>query len=89
MAEHEGFAQPAMGLAIVIDVARGKRLEKGRFVWQSAKDGMVSLTSTQLACPLHGSTGVTPRFLASAERRIGRSFSSLPVHIARHSGGFL
>jgi transposase len=27
-----------------------KRIEKGRFVWPSAKDGMVSLTGSQLAC---------------------------------------
>jgi transposase len=26
-----------------------KRLEKGRFIWPSARDGMVSLTSAQLA----------------------------------------
>ena len=26
-----------------------KRLEKGRFIWPSAKDGIVSLTSAQLA----------------------------------------
>jgi transposase len=31
-----------------------KRLEKGRFIWPSAKDGMVSLTSSQLACLLEG-----------------------------------
>ena len=31
-----------------------KRLEKGRFVWPSAKDGMVSLTGSQLACLLDG-----------------------------------
>lgn len=31
-----------------------KRLEKGRLVWPSAKDGIVSLTSSQLACLLDG-----------------------------------
>ena len=31
-----------------------KRLEKGRFVWPSAKDGVVSLTASQLACLLEG-----------------------------------
>ena len=31
-----------------------KRLEKGRFTWPSAKDGMVSLTAAQLACLLEG-----------------------------------
>ena len=31
-----------------------KRLEKGRFVWPSAKDGIVSLTGSQLACLLEG-----------------------------------
>ncbi|WP_349676495.1 IS66 family insertion sequence element accessory protein TnpB [Novosphingobium sp. UBA1939] len=62
-----------------------KRLEKGRFVWPSAKGGMVSLTASQLACLLDG----IAVFLASAERRIGRSFSSLSAHFALHSGRFL
>ncbi|VWX50817.1 hypothetical protein NOVOSPHI9U_310082 [Novosphingobium sp. 9U] len=31
-----------------------KRLERGRFVWPSAKDGVVALTSSQLACLLDG-----------------------------------
>ena len=31
-----------------------KRLEKGRFIWPSAKDGIVSLTAAQLACLLEG-----------------------------------
>ncbi len=31
-----------------------KQLEKGRLIWPSAKDGMVSLTSAQLACLLDG-----------------------------------
>jgi transposase len=31
-----------------------KRLEKGRFIWPSARDGVVSLTSAQLACLLDG-----------------------------------
>ena len=34
-----------------------KRLEKGRFVWPSAKDGKVSLSSSQLACLLDGNRG--------------------------------
>ena len=31
-----------------------KRLERGRFIWPSAKDGVVSLTASQLACLLDG-----------------------------------
>ncbi len=31
-----------------------KRLEKGRFVWPSAKDGKVALTSAQLSMLLEG-----------------------------------
>jgi transposase len=31
-----------------------KRLEKGRFLWPSAKDGVVALTAAQLACLLEG-----------------------------------
>ena len=31
-----------------------KRLERGRFVWPSARAGIVSLTSSQLACLLEG-----------------------------------
>ncbi|MEO9787651.1 MAG: IS66 family insertion sequence element accessory protein TnpB [Aurantimonas coralicida] len=31
-----------------------KRLERGRFVWPSAKDGVVALTHTDLACLLDG-----------------------------------
>ena len=31
-----------------------KRLERGRFVWPSAKDGVVSLTSAQLSMLLEG-----------------------------------
>lgn len=31
-----------------------KRLEKGRFIWPSAVDGILSLTSAQLACLLEG-----------------------------------
>ena len=31
-----------------------KRLEKGRFIWPTAKDGVVSLTASQLACLLEG-----------------------------------
>ena len=39
-----------------------KRLEKGRFVWPSAKDGMVSLTSSQLACLLEGIDWRNPQY---------------------------
>jgi len=31
-----------------------KRLEKGRFVWPSAKDGAVSISASALACLLEG-----------------------------------
>ena len=31
-----------------------KRLEKGRFIWPSATDGIVALTASQLACLLEG-----------------------------------
>ena len=31
-----------------------KRLEKGRFVWPSAKEGKIALTSAQLAMLLEG-----------------------------------
>jgi IS66 Orf2 like protein len=31
-----------------------KRIDKGRFIWPSAMDGVVSLTSAQLACLLDG-----------------------------------
>ena len=31
-----------------------KRLERGRFIWPSASDGVISLTSSQLACLLEG-----------------------------------
>jgi transposase len=31
-----------------------KRLERGRFVWPSARDGMVSLTPAQLSMLLEG-----------------------------------
>lgn len=39
-----------------------KRLEKGRFVWPSAMDGMVSLTSSQLACLLEGIDWRNPQY---------------------------
>ena len=38
-----------------------KRLEKGRFVWPSAKDGKVALTSAQLAMLLEGIDWRTPQ----------------------------
>jgi transposase len=39
-----------------------KRLEKGRFVWPSAKDGVVALTSAQLACLLDGIDWRNPQY---------------------------
>ena len=39
-----------------------KRLEKGRFIWPSAKDGVVSLTSAQLACLLDGIDWRNPQY---------------------------
>ncbi|WP_405051489.1 IS66 family insertion sequence element accessory protein TnpB [Silvimonas sp.] len=41
-----------------------KRLEKGRFIWPSAKDGMVSLTPAQLACLLEGIDWRNPQHTA-------------------------
>lgn len=38
-----------------------KRLERGLFVWPSAKDGVVALTSAQLACLLEGIDWRNPR----------------------------
>ncbi|MCJ1960816.1 IS66 family insertion sequence element accessory protein TnpB [Novosphingobium mangrovi (ex Hu et al. 2023)] len=39
-----------------------KRLEKGRFVWPSAKDGIVSLTNAQLSCLLEGIDWRKPQY---------------------------
>jgi transposase len=39
-----------------------KRLEKGRFIWPSAKDGIVALSSAQLACLLDGIDWRNPRY---------------------------
>lgn len=39
-----------------------KRLEKGRFIWPSAKDGVVSLTSSQLARLLDGIDWRNPQY---------------------------
>ena len=39
-----------------------KRLEKGRFIWPSAKDGLVSLSSAQLACLLDGIDWRNPQY---------------------------
>ena len=39
-----------------------KRLEKGRFIWPSARDGVVSLTASQLACLLEGVDWRNPRY---------------------------
>ena len=38
-----------------------KRLEKGRFIWPSAKDGKVALTPAQLAMLLEGIDWRTPQ----------------------------
>ena len=39
-----------------------KRLEKGRFIWPSATDGIVALSSSQLACLLEGIDWRNPRY---------------------------
>lgn len=39
-----------------------RRLEKGRFIWPSAKDGVVSLTRSQLACLLDGIDWRNPQY---------------------------
>ncbi|TPW28127.1 IS66 family insertion sequence element accessory protein TnpB [Pararhizobium mangrovi] len=39
-----------------------KRIEKGRFVWPSAKEGTISLTASQLACLLEGIDWRNPRY---------------------------
>jgi transposase len=39
-----------------------KRLEKGRFIWPQAKEGVVALTSAQLACLLDGIDWRNPRY---------------------------
>ena len=39
-----------------------KRLENGRFVWPLAKDGVVSLTASQLACLLEGIDWRNPQY---------------------------
>ena len=39
-----------------------KRLEKGRFIWPSAMDGVVSPTSAQLACLLDGIDWRNPQY---------------------------
>jgi transposase len=39
-----------------------KRLEKGRFIWPSAKDGVVTLTQAQLACLLDGIDWRNPQY---------------------------
>src|SRR3546814_14708356 len=36
-----------------------KRLEKSRFIWPSAKEGVVSLTASQMACLIDGVDGGT------------------------------
>ncbi len=39
-----------------------KRLEKGCFIWPMAKDGMVALTASQLACLLDGIDWRNPQY---------------------------
>ena len=39
-----------------------KRLEKGRFIWPSATDGIVALTASQLACLLDGIDWRNPQY---------------------------
>jgi hypothetical protein len=49
-----------------------KRLEKGRFVWPSAKEGKIALTPAQLAmCFWRGSTGAC-RSAAGGRSRPGK-----------------
>ena len=43
------FCHDGIGMSLY-----AKRLEKGRFLWPSATDGVVSLTASQLACLLEG-----------------------------------
>ena len=31
-----------------------KRLDRGKFIWHSAKDGVVSISASQMACMLEG-----------------------------------
>jgi transposase len=39
-----------------------KRLEKGRFIWPSAKEGVVSLSNAQLSCLLDGIDWRNPQY---------------------------
>ena len=39
-----------------------RRLERGKFIWPSAKDGVVSLTSSQLSCLLDGIDWRNPQY---------------------------
>ena len=39
-----------------------KRLEKGRFIWPSATDGIIALTASQLACLLDGIDWRNPQY---------------------------
>lgn len=39
-----------------------KRLEKGRFIWPMANDGVVALTASQLACLLDGIDWRNPQY---------------------------
>ena len=39
-----------------------KRLEKGRFIWPSANDGVVALSASQLACLLEGIDWRNPQY---------------------------
>jgi transposase len=45
-----------------------KRLEKGRFIWPSAADGVLAISSAQLAYMLDGIDWRNPRFTFRPER---------------------
>src|SRR5713101_3544841 len=49
-----------------------KRLERGRFLWPSAADGVVTISSAQLGYLLSGSTGVIRRKLGVRPRSANR-----------------
>jgi len=66
-------------------VALAMRLEKGRFVWPSAKDGTVSLSPSQLICLLEGIDWRNPLvYMAAAKRRIisAKRCFALPQRVA-------
>jgi transposase len=58
-----------------------KRLEKGRFVWRQAKDGVVALEPCPACLPARRDRLAQPAVqLASGERRVGRDFSVTERH---------